>query len=46
MSNNLLLEKLETVYIRFREIGELITDPNIIQDMKRYEKLNNENKEL
>lgn len=46
MSNNLLLEKLETVYIRFREIGELITDPNIMQDMKRYVKLNKEYKDL
>lgn len=46
MSNNLLLEKLETVYIRFREIGELITDPNIMQDMNRYVKLNKEYKDL
>jgi len=46
MSNNLLLEKLETVYIRFREISELITDPEVMQDMKRYVKLNKEYKDL
>lgn len=27
------LEKLETYYIRFKEIGQLITDPEVIQDM-------------
>ncbi|MGB5990401.1 MAG: peptide chain release factor 1 [Marinifilaceae bacterium] len=46
MSHNLLIEKLETVYIRFREIGELITDPEVVQDMKRYVKLNKEYKDL
>jgi peptide chain release factor 1 len=46
MSTNLLLEKLETVYIRFREVGEQITDPAIMQDMKRYVKLNKEYKDL
>ena len=30
MSDNSLLEKLETFYIRFREIGQLITDPEVI----------------
>ncbi len=46
MSHNLLIEKLETVYIRFREISELITDPEVMQDMKRYVKLNKEYKDL
>lgn len=41
-----LLEKLETFYIRFREIGQLITDPEVIQDMKRYVRLTKEYKEL
>ena len=40
MSDNSLLEKLETFYIRFREIGQLITDPEVIQDMNRFVKLN------
>ncbi len=46
MSNNLLLEKLDTVFVRFDEISQLITDPEIMQDMKRYVKLNKEYKEL
>ena len=33
--NHPLLEKLETYYIRFKEIGQLITDPEVIQDMER-----------
>ena len=41
-----LLEKLEAFYIRFKEIGELITDPNVIQDMKRYVRLTKEYKDL
>lgn len=44
--DNPLLEKLETFYIRFREIGQLITDPEVIQDMKRYIRLNKEYKDL
>lgn len=41
-----LLEKLEIFYIRFKEIGQLITDPEVIQDMKRYVRLTKEYKEL
>jgi peptide chain release factor 1 len=40
------LEKLETFYIRFHEIGQLITDPEVIQDMPRFVKLNKEYREL
>ncbi|MCX4291576.1 MAG: peptide chain release factor 1 [Odoribacter sp.] len=43
---NPLIEKLDTYYIRFREIGQLITDPEVIQDMKRYVRLTKEYKEL
>ena len=43
---NPLIEKLETYYIRFREIGQLITDPEVIGDMKRYVKLTKEYKDL
>ena len=46
MSDNSLLEKLETFYIRFREIGQLITDPEMIQDMNRFVKLNKEYRDL
>ena len=44
--DNSLLEKLETFYIRFKEIGQLITDPEVIQDMKRYVRLTKEYKDL
>lgn len=41
-----LLEKLENIHYRFEEVGKLITDPDIIADMKRYVKLNKEYKDL
>jgi peptide chain release factor 1 len=41
-----LLEKLETYRVRFREIGQLITDPDVIRDMPRFVKLNKEYREL
>ena len=41
-----LLEKLDTLHIRFEEIGKLITDPAVIADMKRYIKLNKEYHDL
>lgn len=41
-----LLEKLEHIHYRFEEVGKLITDPDIIADMKRYVKLNKEYKDL
>ncbi|GHT54406.1 peptide chain release factor 1 [Bacteroidia bacterium] len=43
---NSLLEKLNTLVLRFEEIGTLITDPDVIADMKRYVKLNKEYREL
>jgi peptide chain release factor 1 len=46
MSSNLILDKLEGVKERFEEVGELITQPEIISDMKRYVKLNKEYKDL
>ena len=46
MSDNSLLEKLETFYIRFRQIGQLIADPEVIQDMNRFVKLNKEYRDL
>lgn len=44
--SNPLLDKLETFYIRFKEIGQLITDPEVIQDMERYVRLTKEYKDL
>ena len=46
MGGNLILEKLEGVKDRFEEVGRLITEPEIITDMKRYVKLNKEYKDL
>lgn len=46
MAGNFLLEKLEGVKTRFIEVGELITLPDIVNDMKRYVKLNKEYKAL
>ena len=43
---NMILDKLEGVKIRFEEVSELISDPEIITDMKRYVKLNKEYKSL
>jgi peptide chain release factor 1 len=41
-----LLSKLEAIHFRFIEVGNLITDPDIISDMPRYVKLNKEYKNL
>ncbi|MFW5820115.1 MAG: peptide chain release factor 1 [Bacteroidota bacterium] len=46
MMANIILEKLEGVKSRFNEVGELITNPEIISDMDRYVKLNKEYKNL
>lgn len=46
MSQQSLLEKLDALVIRFEEIGKLITDPDVISDMKRYVKLNKEYRDL
>ncbi len=46
MANNMILEKLEGVKNRFIEVGELLTQPEILSDMKRYIRLNKEYKDL
>ena len=46
MAENMILTRLEGVKTRFEEVGQLITDPSIIADMKRYVKLNREYKQL
>ena len=42
----MILTRLEGVKARFDEVGQLITDPSVITDMKRYVKLNREYKQL
>jgi peptide chain release factor 1 len=46
MANNLILERLEGVKQRFVEVGELLTQQEILSDMKKYIKLNKEYKSL
>jgi len=46
MSENIILRKLESIKLKFEEISQQITDPQVISDMKRYIKLNKEYKEL
>jgi peptide chain release factor 1 len=46
MASNMILERLEGVKTRFIEVGELLTQPDILSDMERYVKLNKEYKEL
>lgn len=43
---NDLLDKLEVIHQRWIEIGEEITQPDIMSDMKRYIKLNKDYKDL
>ncbi len=46
MSENSLLEKLNHLVTKFNEIGTMITDPEVINNMDRYVKLNKEYSEL
>jgi peptide chain release factor 1 len=46
MANNMILERLEGVKQRFIDVGELLTQPDVLSDMDRYVKLNREYKDL
>ena len=46
MADFSLLEKYEAIQHRFDEVGQQITDPSVMSDMKRYVKLNQEYKRL
>lgn len=46
MDENMILSRLEGVRARFEEVAQLITDPAVITDMKRYVRLNREYKQL
>ena len=39
-----LLKKLEQINLRFDQVSEQITDPEVVSDMNRYVKLNKEYK--
>ncbi len=42
----MLLEKLQAIKQRYEDVGQLIADPDVIDDMKRYIDLNKEYKDL
>lgn len=44
--SNILIDRLEDLYVRFKEVGVQITDPAIMQNMDKYVKLTKEYKEL
>jgi peptide chain release factor 1 len=46
MSGKKILDKYESIKIRFEEVEMQITDPEAMKDMKRYVKLNQEYKQL
>jgi peptide chain release factor 1 len=46
MNDNIILSKLEGIKLKFEEIEQQISDPDIIADMKRYIRLNKEYKDL
>ena len=46
MADRSLLEKFEAIKFRFDEIGQQITDPDVMKDMNRFVKLNQEYKRL
>ena len=46
MANNIILEKLESIKLRYDEIGQQITEPDAMDDMKRYVKLSKEYRDL
>ncbi|HOZ30827.1 MAG TPA: peptide chain release factor 1 [Bacteroidales bacterium] len=46
MANNIILEKLHGVKVRFIEVGNLLSDSSVMSDMDRYVKLNKEYKDL
>ncbi len=46
MNSNIIIEKLEGVKIKFEEVAQQITDPDVIHDVKRYVKLNKDYHEM
>ena len=46
MSNPLFLEKLHSLKSKYEDIGQALTDPDIMSDMKRYVRLNQDYKDL
>ena len=45
-NSSIILEKLEAIKQRYEDVGQQITDPDVMADMKRYVKLNKEYSDL
>ncbi len=41
-----MLQKLEAIHDRFKQVEEMLTQPDVLSDMKRYTQLNREYKDL
>jgi peptide chain release factor 1 len=46
MANNTILRRIASMKMRFEEVSQLISDPAVMADMKRYVKLNKEYSDL
>jgi len=46
MANTMILEKLEDIKIRYEELQQQLSNPEVVADMKRYVQLNKEYKDL
>ena len=46
MASNFILERLQGFKLRFEELGEQMTDPEVISDVKKFVKINKEYKTL
>lgn len=46
MADNMILDRLEGVKLRFEEVAQQITDPSVMADVQRFIKLNKEYKNL
>ncbi|MCL2561927.1 MAG: peptide chain release factor 1 [Rikenellaceae bacterium] len=46
MTDNTILDRLDGLKLKYEEIGQQMTDPEVISDMKRFVALNKEYKEL
>jgi peptide chain release factor 1 len=41
-----MLQKLETIKVRFDQVQDMLSQPDVVSDMKRFTQLNREYKEL
>ena len=41
-----MLQKLEAIYIRYKQVEDMLSQPEVVSDMKRFTQLNREYREL